>query len=191
MASLGNWPLVIAILATVFAGKLLGRFLGGRLAGLPKLESWTLGCGLNGRGIMELVIANIALSNHFISQELFSILVLMGAVTTLVTPFWLRYASRNLDREHATPASTDTIVSGVESSYLRRLRRQTRNGPPVANLDRITATQDEILTFPASDLSANDIKTDGDGLTVTAVIATDDTPGTLQLTNGMITWSPR
>jgi hypothetical protein len=42
-------------------GKLLGGFLGGRLAGHSVGESWTLGIGLNGRGIMELVIASIAL----------------------------------------------------------------------------------------------------------------------------------
>ena len=137
---------------------------------------------------MELVIANIALSNHFISQELFSILVLMGAVTTLVTPFLLRNAFRNLDSERATPASTDAIVSGIESLLPAPPPTSNPvNDPPVANLDRITTTQDKMLTFPASDLSANDIKTDSDCLTVTAVIATDDTHGTLQLANGMIT----
>ena len=191
IASLGNWPLVMAILAVAFAGKLLGGFLGGRLAGLSKLESWTLGCGLNGRGIMELVIANIALSNNFISQELFSILVLMGAVTTLVTPFLLRNAFRNLDREHATPASTDTVVSGVESILPAPPQASNSvNDPPVANPDRVTTTQGQALTFPASDLTANDTDTDGDRLTVTAVIVTDDTHGTLRLADGTITYLP-
>lgn len=35
---------------------------------------------------MELVIANIALANGFIGQKLFSMLVLIGTVTTFVTP---------------------------------------------------------------------------------------------------------
>ena len=191
MASLENWPLVVAILAAAFAGKLLGGFVGGRFADYLKLESWTLGCGLNGRGIMELVIANIALSNNFISQELFSILVLMGAVTTLVMPFLLRNAFRNLDREHAIPASTDAVVSGFESVLPAPPQTfNSVNDPPVANPDRITAIQDVVLTFPASDLTANDTDTDGDRLTVTAVIATDDTHGTLQLADGMITYLP-
>jgi Kef-type K+ transport system membrane component KefB len=41
---------------------------------------------------MELVIANIALTNGFIGRQLFTILVLMAVVTTFVTPFLLKYA---------------------------------------------------------------------------------------------------
>jgi hypothetical protein len=174
-----------------FAGKLLGGFWGGRLAGLSKPESWALGCGLNGRGIMELVIANIALSNNFIAQDLFSILVLMGTVTTLATPFLLRNAFRNLDAEPAKPATTNPPVSEV-SSLLPAPDPPSNpvNDPPVAHPDRITTVQDEALTFPATDLTANDTDADGDRLTVTAVIATAETHGTLRLADGMITYLP-
>jgi hypothetical protein len=41
---------------------------------------------------MELVIANIAYKNGMISTELFSILVLMGVLTTLSTPMMLKKA---------------------------------------------------------------------------------------------------
>lgn len=191
MASLANWPLVLAILLVSFAGKLLGGFWGGRLAGLSKPESWALGCGLNGRGIMELVIANIALSNNFITQELFSILVLMGTVTTLATPFLLRSAFRRLDAGRATPDTTDSPVSGVASLLPAPSHTSNPvNDPPVANPDRITTVQDKALTFPATDLTANDTDPDGDRLTVTAVIATTETHGTLRLADGMITYLP-
>ncbi|HVA00501.1 MAG TPA: cation:proton antiporter [Terriglobia bacterium] len=91
-ASLKDWRLVAAILLTAFVGKICGGYIGGRLAKLTKEESWAVGVGLNGRGIMELVIANIALSNGFIGQQLFTILVLMAVVTTLVTPLLLKKA---------------------------------------------------------------------------------------------------
>lgn len=103
-ASLRNWGLVAAILLAAFAGKIFGGYVGGRLAKLTKEESWAVGFGLNGRGIMELVIANIALSNGFIGQRLFTILVLMAVVTTFMTPFLLK-------RAYARMAS----VSPVES----------------------------------------------------------------------------
>lgn len=45
--------------------------------------------GLNARGIMELVIANIAYKAGIISSEVFSILVIMGVLTTLTTPLLL------------------------------------------------------------------------------------------------------
>ena len=57
-----------------------------------RAESWAAGFGMNGRGIMELVIANVALSNGFIERQLFTILVLMAVVTTLVTPLLLKWA---------------------------------------------------------------------------------------------------
>jgi Kef-type K+ transport system membrane component KefB len=62
------------------------------MAGFKQKDAVALGIGLNARGIMELVIANIALSNHFIDKPVFSILVLMGILTTLITPILLKKA---------------------------------------------------------------------------------------------------
>lgn len=87
--SLRHWSVVAAVLAAAFIGKIFGGYIGGRLAGMESSESWTLGVGLNGRGVMELVIANIALANAFIGKELFTALVLMAVVTTVITPLLL------------------------------------------------------------------------------------------------------
>jgi len=91
-SSLRDWKLTAAILVAAFAGKIIGGYLGGRLAHLTSGESWAAGFGMNGRGIMELVIANIALSNGFIGPGLFTILVLMAVVTTFATPLLLKRA---------------------------------------------------------------------------------------------------
>ena len=104
-ASLRNWQLVVAILIVAFVGKICGGYLGGRLARLTADESWAIGIGLNGRGIMELVIANIALSNGFIGQRLFTTLVLMAVVTTFATPFLLKRAFVKLPDEISLPVS--------------------------------------------------------------------------------------
>ena len=77
---------------------MFGGYLGGRLAGMSNDESWAVGAGLNGRGVMELVIANIALTNGFINRQLFTILVLMAVVTTFATPFMLKYAYDRMAR---------------------------------------------------------------------------------------------
>jgi Kef-type K+ transport system membrane component KefB len=45
---------------------------------------------------MELVIANIALTNGFIGNELFTSLVLMAVVTTIITPTLLKHAYERL-----------------------------------------------------------------------------------------------
>lgn len=92
------WLLVLVLLAS-FLSKIIGGYYGGRLAGLNKAESFTLGIGLNARGIMELVIANIALQNGIINTSVYSILVLMGILTTLTSPILLRKCFERLDNK--------------------------------------------------------------------------------------------
>lgn len=77
---------VIVVLVVSIASKILAGWLGGRLLKMPQPQALGLGIILNGRGIMELVVASIAFHKGFIDAGLFSVLVLMGVVTTLLTP---------------------------------------------------------------------------------------------------------
>lgn len=92
LGSITHIGLLITVIVVSYGSKILGGYLGGRIAGLSKRFSLTLGVGLNARGIMELVIANIAYRAGLIDIEVFSILVLMGILTTLSTPFMLKYS---------------------------------------------------------------------------------------------------
>jgi VCBS repeat-containing protein len=62
------------------------------------------------------------------------------------------------------------------------------NDAPVAVADTKAATEDTALSFPASDLAANDTDVDGDPLTVTAV--SGGTKGTVVLAAGTVTYTP-
>jgi Kef-type K+ transport system membrane component KefB len=90
--SINNILLLVVVVLASFVTKVAGGYLGGLMAGFKQKDAVALGIGLNARGIMELVIANIALSNHFIDKPVFSILVLMGILTTLITPILLKKA---------------------------------------------------------------------------------------------------
>jgi Kef-type K+ transport system membrane component KefB len=92
--SISNYGLLFSVIAVSYLSKILGGYFGGTLAGLRKRVSLTIGLGLNARGIMELVIANIAYKNQLIDIEVFSILVIMGILTTLTTPLLLKRAFR-------------------------------------------------------------------------------------------------
>lgn len=85
-AALTDAVFVLAVLGVSVVAKLAAGWWGGRLLGMSDREALGLGCILNGRGVMELVVASIAYERGFIGRELFSILVLMGVVTTLLTP---------------------------------------------------------------------------------------------------------
>lgn len=95
-SAIENYGLLFAIIAVSFLSKMVGGYIGGRFAHLGHRESITLAYGLNARGIMELVIANIAFSNGFINVEIFSMLVIMGLVTTLSTPFLLKHSFQRI-----------------------------------------------------------------------------------------------
>lgn len=109
-SSLRDWRLMMAILISSFAGKILGGYLGGRMAKLKSDESWALGIGLNGRGVMELVIANVALANNFIGKQLFTILVMMAVTTTFMTPFLLKMAYSRLSPEASKPEPESALA---------------------------------------------------------------------------------
>lgn len=96
LSSIDHVGLLLAVIAVSYISKIAGGYLGGRIAGLDGRVSLTLGVGLNARGIMELVIANIAYRNGLIGTEIFSILVIMGVLTTVTTPFLLNRAFKRI-----------------------------------------------------------------------------------------------
>lgn len=100
-SAIENYGLLAAIIGVSFGSKIIGGYVGGRFARLNHLNSITLGLGLNARGIMELVIANIAYREGMINVEIFSMLVIMGLLTTLSTPFLLKRAFNKLDKSEA------------------------------------------------------------------------------------------
>lgn len=97
IASIHNIGLLLAIVLISYSSKILGGYLGSRIAGLSSKMSLVMGYGLNARGIMELVIANIAFKAGLITNEIFSILVIMGVLTTLTTPLMLKWGFKRLD----------------------------------------------------------------------------------------------
>lgn len=97
-SSIENYPLLFAIIGVSFLSKIIGGYIGGRFARLNHKVSLALGIGLNARGIMELVIANIAYKAGIINTEIFSMLVIMGLITTLSTPFLLKRAFKSIEK---------------------------------------------------------------------------------------------
>ena len=87
-----NPGLTMAVLAVAVAGKLAGGYIGGRLAGLGTWFAVALGMGLNGRGLIEIVVATLAFNLGLIDSDLFSVLVFMTVVTTVMTPPTLKWA---------------------------------------------------------------------------------------------------
>jgi Kef-type K+ transport system membrane component KefB len=83
------WLELAVVLVAVF-GKFLGAGGGARLAGYAWRESAQLGAGMISRGEVGLILASVGISNGLLSEDLFSSIVGMVLITTLITPPLLR-----------------------------------------------------------------------------------------------------
>ncbi|HXA61333.1 MAG TPA: cation:proton antiporter [Streptosporangiaceae bacterium] len=88
------WAWCGLILVAAIAGKLLGGMLAARASGLGWRESASLGVLMNCRGLTELVVLNVGLDLHVITPTMFTMLVVMALVTTVLTGPGLRLVER-------------------------------------------------------------------------------------------------
>ncbi len=86
----------IAILLASILGKGVACWAAARLNGENNATALAVGSLMNARGLMELIIINIGLKAGVIGQPLFSILVVMAIVTTLMaTPLFEMVYGKN------------------------------------------------------------------------------------------------
>jgi Kef-type K+ transport system membrane component KefB len=81
--------LVLAVIVVATLGKIVGTTLFYVLGRQPWREGVVVGGGMNGRGAVEIIVAEIALVQGIIDQETFSILVFMAIITTATVPVLL------------------------------------------------------------------------------------------------------
>jgi Kef-type K+ transport system membrane component KefB len=80
-----NWAFTGIIIAVAVFAKIGGAFLGARVMGFDSKNAFALGCLLNTRGLVELVVLNVGLDLGILTPALFSMMVVMALVTTLMT----------------------------------------------------------------------------------------------------------
>ncbi len=81
----GSLGTIAALLACAAGGKLLGAGVPLLLTGGPRGEAAVLAVLLNTRGLVELIVLNVALTNGVIDGRLYSELAVVALVTTLMT----------------------------------------------------------------------------------------------------------
>jgi Kef-type K+ transport system membrane component KefB len=87
LATVDTWPLMwiaLAILVASIFSKFAACWAAARLTGLDHRSALGIGALMNARGLTELIILNIGLSAGIIGPALFSMMVFMAIVTTLM-----------------------------------------------------------------------------------------------------------
>lgn len=104
--------IALGVLAASVLAKFGACYLAARVAGEDNRTALGIGALMNSRGLMELIIINIGLQKGIIGPALFSMLVLMAVVTTMMASpvFELVYGkkARESGELGAVPGSTST-----------------------------------------------------------------------------------
>lgn len=106
------WAVTLGILVVSVAGKGVACTVAARLNKVPLRESVALGSLMNARGLIELILLNIGLEAGIITPTLFTILVLVAIVTTLMaTPIFEFVYGRHRTDDPPLPAEQLTTPS--------------------------------------------------------------------------------
>jgi Kef-type K+ transport system membrane component KefB len=80
-----EWLVCLAIVVVATLGKFGGAMLGARIARVGWWDAAQIGVLMNTRGLMELIVLNVALDLGILSPRLFTMMVVMAVVTTFMT----------------------------------------------------------------------------------------------------------
>ena len=118
--------IALLVIAVASVGKIVGGYAGARLLG--GRDHWTalsFGMGMNARGAMEIIIATIGLSMGILTQEMFSIIVVMAIATSLMAPPALRWTLRHvqpskqeMERLKREELAEESLIAGVRRVLL-------------------------------------------------------------------------
>ncbi|MEE3062970.1 MAG: cation:proton antiporter [Actinomycetota bacterium] len=114
------WLVAVGILVVSIAGKGVACAFAAWLRKVPLREAIAIGSLMNARGLIELILLNIGLQSGIITPTLFSILVLVAIVTTLMaTPLfeWV-YGRRRVDQSLPQDANCEESATETENVEL-------------------------------------------------------------------------
>jgi K+:H+ antiporter len=94
LTSPGLWAMALLVIAVATLGKVGGSTLGARLTGDHWPDSLIIGILMNTRGLTEIIILSVGLELGVITPTLFTIMVLMALITTLMAAHVLRLIRR-------------------------------------------------------------------------------------------------
>ncbi|MFJ9003806.1 cation:proton antiporter [Streptomyces canus] len=86
----------LLVLSVAVVGKFAGAYAGARTGRLGHWEGLALGAGMNSRGVIEVIIAMVGLRLGILTTEMYTIIVLVAIVTSVMAAPLLRAAVRRM-----------------------------------------------------------------------------------------------
>lgn len=111
VSSIGLWGVALVIFFIACFGKGVACWLAARLNGEDNREALAIGTLMNARGLMELIILNIGLERGVITPTLFTIMVMMAIVTTLIASPFFEFVYRRPTRRAETRLQPSPVIA--------------------------------------------------------------------------------
>jgi Kef-type K+ transport system membrane component KefB len=111
----GAWQLALILLVAI-VGKFVGAASAARVQRVPRRQATALGILMNTRGLTELIILQVGKSLGVLDDKMFTMLVVMAVVTTMMTAPLLNvvYPNRLLERDIA---EAEQAALGLVDAY--------------------------------------------------------------------------
>ena len=110
LTSASDWSWLMVVLTGAILGKIIPVYLASRSTGFSHQDSTVLGGLMNTRGLMELIVLNIGYDLGVSSLSMFTIMVLMALISTMMT-FPLLDLIARLMPEDAKKLDTISVVN--------------------------------------------------------------------------------
>lgn len=133
---------LFGLIAVAIIAKVTGVYLGARFIG--KQDHWSaafLGLGLNARGSMGIIVATIGITEGVLTQQMFSIIVVMALVTSLIAPAAMRWAVSHIQigEEEEQRLKLEAADKGNIIANANRVLLPVRMRPSIAGTQTVEA----------------------------------------------------
>jgi Kef-type K+ transport system membrane component KefB len=150
--------LTVLLIVVAIICKMAGVYAGARLIGGS--DHWTavfFGAGLNARGSIGIIVANIGLSLNILNQDMFSMIVVLAVVTSVMAPAIMRWAvgritprEEELERLRREALKQESFVANVRRVLLPVRARESTSPSQLIEarlLEKLKAHNDLSLTL--------------------------------------------
>jgi Kef-type K+ transport system membrane component KefB len=98
-----NWEIIMLsaiVIAIAIATKLFGCGIPAMILMKDRVLGMRVGIGMISRGEVGLIVAGVGISSGILTSDVYSTIVIMVAVTTIITPIWLKMEYRKEQKKN-------------------------------------------------------------------------------------------
>ncbi len=102
---------VTLVLVIAIVGKIVGCWIGARIAGMSNRDATAIGMGMSARGAMEIILGQLALNQGLITEKLFVAIVVMAIATSLIAGPAMQAVLRRKTKKRLSDLVSDKLFA--------------------------------------------------------------------------------